>query len=725
VPSPASNRSVDGGSEASSAPSARAAAEIIAISTRDDFLLEIGEALSGQTSVRPVDSVDTALETFGSNRKVTQLLAIDARDVANVRAAVEQINNQASHIVVLVFASAESEKQTASALKGTSIFAVLALPLDKRKASAVIDGAVADAIARRPAQAPQRPAAGGDMRFDRNSSITVESSQADVGNSSPSESGSGGSKTMIMIGGGVAAVVVAAAAAWFFMREPSAPAAATPAKKASVSLDVNQENAAANEVVAEPAPVVDMPLINGTVDELLEKARLAMRERRYTEPNGDNALLYYRSAAKADASNGEAADGLRRVASVLSSRFDESVAAGRFDEAALALAHLKAATPEDDRVGSLEAKLATAHITKMLADGNLDRAASLVKGAQQSGSVPEQQITRWKNEIARRQDDVKQKRLVDLAQDRIRDGRLSEGDDSAKAYAEQLKDMGSGAASAYQRVTRELGAAYMRKAREAAVANRSADVDRWLAEARSAGVSSAELNGFQREIAAAKQKAAAAEADRLVGLARDRLKEGRLVEPANDSAAFYLSALQSSDGNNAFLAAGSRELATKLLDRASTAGRDGKTAQMEADLTQARKWGADQKDITAIQQASVARRSAPTRGAGPAPSAASAAAGSATPPQEKTIKLKRTRNQDPEYPERALAQKISGSVTVEFLVGTKGETLDVRVVASEPAGIFDRSAINAVKRWRYEPYTVDGVPQEITQRAIIRFSPDQ
>lgn len=720
MPSPASNRSLDGGNEASTASSARAAAEIIAISTRDDFLLEIGEALSGQTSVRPVESVETALETLGGNRRTTQLLAIDARDVSNVRSAVEQVNSQASHIVVLVFAAAESEKQTASSLKGTSVFAVLSLPLDKRKAAAVIEGAVADAISRRPAQAAQRPA-GGDMRFDRNTSITVETSSAD-NYSAESESGSGGSKTMIMVGGGVAAVVVAAVAAWFFTREPSAPAASEPAKKASVSIDVAQENAAVDDVVAEPAPVVDMPLVNGTVDELLEKARLAMRERRYTEPNGDNALLYYRSAAKADAANGEAADGLRRVAAVLSSRFDEALAAGRFDEAALALAHLKAATPDDDRTASLDAKLATAHITRMLADGNLDRAASLVKGAQQSGAVPDQQITRWKNEIVRRQDEARQKRLVDLAQDRIRDGRLNEGDDSAKAYAEQLKDMGASGATAYQRVSRELGAAYMKKAREAAGANRSADVERWLTEARSVGVSASEVNGFQRELAAVKQKAAAAEADRLVGLARDRLKDGRLVEPANDSAAYYMTALQNADSDNAFLASGGRELATKLLDRASTAGREGKTAQMEADLTQARKWGADAKDVQAIQQAAAVRKAAPTRGAGPAPSAASS--GSAAP-ADKPIRLKRTRSQEPEYPERALAQKISGQVTVEFQVTTKGETLDVRVVASEPAGIFDRSAINAVKRWRYEPYTVDGVPQEVTQRALIRFSPDQ
>jgi TonB family protein len=718
VPSPASNRPLDGGNEASGAPSARAAAEIIAISTRDDFLLEIGEALSGQASVRPVDSVQTALDQVGNNRRTTQLLAVDARDTENVRAAIEVINKEASHMVVLVFANADAEKQTAAALKGTNIFAVLTLPVDKRKAAAVIEGAVADAVSRKPAQSSQRAPAS-DARFDRNSSITVETAPADAGSyGSQAESGSGGNKQMIMIGGGAAAVVAIAAAAWFFMREP-APAVAAPAKKASVSISANQENLPDDSVVAEPAPVVDMQLINGTVDELLEKARLAMRERRYTEPNNDNALLYYRSAAKADPANGEATDGLRRVGAVLSARFDESLAAGRYDEASLALAHLKAATPDDERVASLDAKLATAQVTRMLSEGNLERAASLVKGAQQSGAVPDQQIAKWRNEINRRQDEVKQKRLVDLAQDRIRDGRLSDGDDSAKNYAEQLKDMGPAGAAAYQRVMRELGTAYMRKAREAAISNRAPDVDRWLAEARSAGVSASELNSFQREVTAARQKAATAEYDRLAGLARDRLKEGKLVEPANDSAAHYITALQTADANNAYVATGSRDLVAKLLERANAATRDGKSAAAEADLTQARKWGADPKDIQAIQQAAVAKKSMPSRASsGPANSPATAAA-----PVDLQSKLKRIRKQDPEYPERALAQKIGGAVTVEFLVNTKGEPTDIRVVSAEPAGVFDRAALAAVKRWRYEPLLIDNVPQEVPARTVIRFAP--
>jgi TonB family protein len=355
----------------------------------------------------------------------------------------------------------------------------------------------------------------------------------------------------------------------------------------------------------------------------------------------------------------------------------------------------------------------------MLADGNLDRAASLVKGAQQAGVVSDQQIRSWRTEILRRQDDAKQKRYVDLANDAIRDGRLSDGDNSAKAYAEQLKELGPSAATSYQRVTRDLGAAYMRKAREAAVANRGPDVDRWLGEAKGAGVSAAELNSFQREVAAAKQKAAQAEADRLANLTRDRIKEGKLTDPANDSAAYYLTALQTSDANHSYVATGSRELATKLLDRASTAAREGKTAQSEADLNQARRWGADPKDIAAIQQAAAARNKTPARAATGTQNSAAAGGSAAVDPAKQ---LKRTRAVPPEYPERALQQKITGSVTLEFTVDAKGEPQDVHVVSAEPAGTFDRAAIAAVRRWRYEPVVINNVPQEVTTRTTVRFT---
>src|ERR1700722_2927865 len=70
VASPASNASRTAettGSPASSAgtgsgSNTNTAVDSPASSTRDDFLLELGDALGGQASVRPVDSIAAALE---------------------------------------------------------------------------------------------------------------------------------------------------------------------------------------------------------------------------------------------------------------------------------------------------------------------------------------------------------------------------------------------------------------------------------------------------------------------------------------------------------------------------------------------------------------------------------------------------------------------------------------------------------------------------------------
>jgi protein TonB len=40
---------------------------------------------------------------------------------------------------------------------------------------------------------------------------------------------------------------------------------------------------------------------------------------------------------------------------------------------------------------------------------------------------------------------------------------------------------------------------------------------------------------------------------------------------------------------------------------------------------------------------------------------------------------------------------------------------------AEPAGTFDRAALDAVKRWRYEPRVVDGNVVEQRVQARLRF----
>jgi protein TonB len=65
---------------------------------------------------------------------------------------------------------------------------------------------------------------------------------------------------------------------------------------------------------------------------------------------------------------------------------------------------------------------------------------------------------------------------------------------------------------------------------------------------------------------------------------------------------------------------------------------------------------------------------------------------------------------DPEYPERARQQGIEGWVEVEFTISPVGTVVDARVVGAKPPIIFDRAALNAVRRWKYNPKIKDGTP---------------
>jgi TonB family protein len=678
---------------ASASPAAQPAADITALTTRDDFLLELGQTLGGRAAVRPVDSLESAFESMARGKR-GQVLVIDARDVPNVRAAVDAAHAAVPRAVVLVFAEEAVEKQLGASLRGSKVFAVLPMPFDPAKTYAVVEGALTEAVAKR---AGATSAAAANPLTTKRSELSVDAftPQAAPGKAA---AGLGGKPRQLLLGAAVAVVLVAAAgAAWYFMRgQPTpVPASAPAAATAPAAAPASVEQAPA---LATP-PAADVSIVHGKVDALLEKARLAMHERRFTEPAGDNALLYYRSAVAADAANAEARDGLQRVAGVLAGRFDEAMSGGRIEEAGQILANFKAAAAGDARVPAFELRLYGAEVSRALNDGNFERAAQYVRQAQQSTAIPAEQIARWRADIARHQEDAKAQRLAGLVQDRIREGKLADSDDSAAAYLLQLQ-AAAAANPNTQHIAHELIVADLRKARESKSA---AEQEHWLNAARAVGLKPAEAAAFQREMAGARQKAAQAENDRLAQLARERLRDGHLTDPAQDSAAYYLTQLQAADAGSAALADASRELAAKLLDRARSAVLAGKSA--DADLAQARRWGADPRELAAVQQLQAAK---PT--------------GAARDPATLAASLKRVRVDTPDYPANAMAQHISGSVTLEYTVNTRGEPHDIHVVEAMPPGVFDQAAINAVKHWRYAPMVVDGNATEVPGvRARLRF----
>jgi protein TonB len=75
----------------------------------------------------------------------------------------------------------------------------------------------------------------------------------------------------------------------------------------------------------------------------------------------------------------------------------------------------------------------------------------------------------------------------------------------------------------------------------------------------------------------------------------------------------------------------------------------------------------------------------------------------------------------PEYPMSAMANKIEGYVLLRFVVTETGAVSEPEVLRSDPAGIFDRAAMRAVLRWKYQPQLANGEPVSVITYTRIVF----
>jgi len=63
----------------------------------------------------------------------------------------------------------------------------------------------------------------------------------------------------------------------------------------------------------------------------------------------------------------------------------------------------------------------------------------------------------------------------------------------------------------------------------------------------------------------------------------------------------------------------------------------------------------------------------------------------------------------PEYPASAENAQLSGYCALAYTVGADGSVVDPKIVASFPAGVFEKTTLDIIKKWRYEPaQTRDG-----------------
>lgn len=732
-------------------------AEFIAV-TNDDVLLEqIGQALDGESTVRHVETAPEAREFLRPTQPCVLLL--DAQGLEDPATIVQGLQSPDVTSVVVVFAPADRSADVARAIRGSTAFAVLPIPVEPAQAMAVIEGAREEALARYSLAASQRvdgpaatvttpttavtpaPEPAPELVLVPAPTPAVETAEVAVParpavrpavarmappqvkaarTDSPPPTGgdSGGSRARILVFGVAAIVGLAAAVAWFVLREPAATqktaaASVTPAPSESSAATPPSEKP---ESVTAPV-IVPEALQAGTVDELLDRARTAIRERHYTEPEGDNALNYYRSVLAQEPGNGEASEGLQRIAAVLHDRAQAALTARRLDEAARTIAQLRSVRPDHPDLPPLEGKVADAQIAAALAEGNVERANNLLRQSVQAGTLPASNAARWRGEIERQQGGARAEQLARLVSLRIREGKLVDpASDSAKLYLAQMRRLPQDQQQLAGRATTELQQAYLKKFREATAQGEAAEAERWQAEARALGVSATELAAIQRDTSSRVivKQAQQATTD-LAQMIQQRIADGRLLEPSGDSALFHLNALRKADPTSAALAANERALSTKLLDQGRSALAERNVYRAQASVAAARQLGVNLDQVAALERDVAA--------AGTAEAATPAAAQAKANEPASPVQLKRTRYVAPEYPPEAMHKKLAGEVRVRVTVQADGKVKDAVVVSASPAGVFDEAALAAARKWRFKPLGKDDSGLEASAVTSIVFQP--
>jgi TonB family protein len=73
----------------------------------------------------------------------------------------------------------------------------------------------------------------------------------------------------------------------------------------------------------------------------------------------------------------------------------------------------------------------------------------------------------------------------------------------------------------------------------------------------------------------------------------------------------------------------------------------------------------------------------------------------------------------PVYPQTAERQGVQGTVQLDTVVGKDGRVLEVRPVSGPPE--LARAAMDAVKNWRFSPFTLDGDAVEVETTIGVEF----
>ncbi|HMH87464.1 MAG TPA: energy transducer TonB [Steroidobacteraceae bacterium] len=635
---------------------------VLLVTADDSLWPQVGADLNGGLVLKQLDSVDELISSTPSGQ--ASIVLWDARNHPDPAATLSRLHLHSSRFAIVALDDETSGDAWTLPIQHRQIVAHVGLPIVGSVLTSALDSAHEEVNSRLA------------LLGDGDGAVPPAAAIAD----SP--------KKPWLVPAVIGGAVIAAGLAFILTRQGSTDVKPAPAA------------ASANKIAPVPAAAVKSPAeADEKVDALLEKARQAMLDRHFIDPVAGSALSLYREVLIINPDNGEARQGLQRLSEILIARVQSALDDRKFDAALQFLETARSIDASDrrlsaldEKIASLRAELGPAQILAALNAQNFDRAAQLIDEAARAKTLPPAKLAQLRDEVHRRRDDFEVARLLKLVDTRIQqDHVIDPRNDSAVYYLDQAKQAGAGGA-ALQGQVQDLLKRLVQLGHTAVQQRNFNDADRVLAEMHGMAAPQAMIASLQRELNAARSQQAPQKPDlpQYLELAQSRLAQGKLTEPDNDSALFYVNQLRAADPKNSGLAQINGAVQAQILDRARASLDAGDMEKSEALAQLAGGLGAS-PDLDALHDRIRQKK---------------AAGGGVLQMLESS--LTRLNKLDVEYPVRALQTGVEGWVEIGYTVGPDGAVTNVKVLNAAPPRVFEASAGRAVSHLRYQPVVQGG-----------------
>src|ERR1700734_595923 len=662
------------------APAAKRAKLSVLLVTRDDQLWpQIGTHLGSDLILKQVDSIDELITQTPAGQPAIVLL--DARGQADSAALLSRLQLHSPRFAVIALDEVGSAHHWTNPIALRQVIAHVAVPIQTDKLKLAVETAHEEVNAR--VALLGESGGTGQSHSATAGAPGAAAAPGSPGSTAASDAPSGARRIPWIPAIVIAVVLIAGAAAYVFLRpdnnspKPVSAAAQQPAPQARL----NPASGPAPSPAAVAAAAADEK-----VDLLIEKAQQAMTDRHFIEPAEGSALTLYRNALLLDPANGEARQGMQRLAEILFARVQSALDERKIDIALQALETARSINPGDSRLAALDQRIAAvraefgpAQILAAINAQSFDRAAQLIDEAARTKSLNSAKLAQLRDELRRRHEEFDIANLVKLIDSRLQQDKLLEPRNvSAAYYLAQVRAAGATPA-ALQEQSQEIFKRLSQMVHADIDQRQFADADRVLTDMHGAGFPAAATAALQHDLSTARaaQAAAVPAQTQPLDLTQSRLAQGKLTEPENDSALYYFNQLRAADPKNAALPRVSSAIQAQILIQAR-ASLDANQPDKADTLLQAAGGLGASADLSALSDRLTKMKQA-----------------SAGPPDVLEASLIRNRPLEPEYPDGALRKNIEGWVELSFMVTADGKVTNIKILDSAPAGGLDAAATKA------------------------------